>query len=358
MGTNWRAVAASAGATLAIVGIAIAYGLGRQSAASVTPTVVQQQVAPAAIPLSSIIAPPVQCTNDGAQQATMRGRATALRYVTFVLNFLQMANGAGSIRIVGWDTRPSNNGPPCLASFTYELNGMRREMLFNYWPGAPAHIASANQQADDAADIGDGLLLGGAINTRLLTADQIQFATILRALWRANIEDVYMSPTEADTLVVERPHCVAANVDFRVGSNEMIRLARRNRIRHVRCVADSAWAFDIPPRGAVPDPYLPGAQPSAQAAAPAPPPVVPTTRANLATSEPTPSAREAPAANTAQPAQDEHEETPAAAPVDTHHTCYRADGTPQRVPIAVRCSAMNYTDDPPGHAGGAGWVAP
>lgn len=42
--------------------------------------------------------------------------------------------------------------------------------------------------------------------------------------------------------------------------------------------------------------------------------------------------------------------------VDTHHTCYRSDGTPQRVPVGMSCTALHYTDSPDGQL--ARWGRP
>lgn len=266
MAISWKPVAASAGVTLAIVGIGIAYLLGQQSAPAAPVSEAPPYAAPyPVLPSESThtiagqpqqtAAPAAQCEIEGAMHARMRDRGTALDYATVAMNTLQAANGRGSVQIVGWSAAASLDGPPCTADFVYTLNGMRRDAHFAYWPGAVARIASANDEADAMGDMGDIMMLGGRVPiVQTASTDQLAYATAMRVVGRRYNEDVFMDPQLPATITMRRPHCVPGNVDLQAANQ--ISIVRRLRIRRMRCVGDQNWTQDIPAHGPVADPYI------------------------------------------------------------------------------------------------------
>ena len=195
------------------------------------------------------------CSVQQAQQAKLHDRASGLEYVQMSMVILETLNSPGAIRILGWSAEPSDSGPPCNASFVYELNGSRRTVLFKYWPGVLPRLAPANQQAFEVAKIGD---LAGIGHTTAPTDGQVDLAEILRIAHQDRAEDIYVDPTMPLTITVRRQHCVSGNVDLSAPeSRSVIQLFRRNGIRRFRCSSDSNWTLDIPPRGAIGEPYIP-----------------------------------------------------------------------------------------------------
>lgn len=304
------AVVAATGAAVIAGGACL---VGRMSGRAAPPVAVAP-AAPRSAGAPARVAEPA-CDAREAMRARLRDRATGLEYVTVGMQVLRIANAGvgGIVEAAGWAASTSENGPPCRATFTYELNGMRRAVEFSYWPGPPARLATANQQAHDLADLADASMHMGRVATRVVPrAEQLEVATAMRIASAATAEDVYVDPDAADTLVVRRRHCVAGNVAF--NAPPVVRVLRAARVRRVRCLADANWTIDIPPRGRVGEPYLPGAEPER----PAP-----------AVAAPAPAERHAPPRRPAAPA--------AAPEVRPMRVCYGTDGRRSIVPADQPC---------------------
>lgn len=198
--------------------------------------------------------PEPACDPHVALQATLRERAQGAAYVGRAIRILEVMNTPGAIHIVGWAAESSEEGPPCFATFTYELHGVRRTARFKFWPRAPARLATTSGEAEDMADLVD---LSGASGPAP-TQEQLRAATMLRLANGNYAEDAYVDPADPEVLVVRRQHCVAGNVDYSPRAVQpLLRMLRQAHIRRIRCNADAPWTFDIPRRGRAAPPYLP-----------------------------------------------------------------------------------------------------
>lgn len=187
-------------------------------------------------------------------RARLRERSEGIEYVTRTIRFLEIMNGGTRARVLGWSAESADEGPPCLASFAYEFQGVRHTLRFKFWPEGEARLATANADATDAADVleSQGLLGPGFVQP---TQPQLTLATMTRLAHGVNSEDVYMHPHEPGVLVVRRAHCVAGNVDMRTPL--FVRTFRTAHVTRLECHADENWTLDIPPRGPVAEPHLP-----------------------------------------------------------------------------------------------------
>lgn len=206
---------------------------------------------PGALPDVAII-PATTCDARIAMHARLRERSDGIDYATRALRLLEIMGGV-RVNFLGWAAESADEGPPCLASFAYEAQGVRHTVRFRFWPDDPPRLATANS---DATEIADSLEAEGLLGPSFVrpTQEQLGIATLNRIASGINAEDVYMHPTERGVLVIRREHCVAGNVDMRGGT--LPRTYRAARITRVECHADENWAIDIPPRGPIPDPHL------------------------------------------------------------------------------------------------------
>jgi hypothetical protein len=244
-------IAVSVGIATATIVACVAFlswgGRNVQRNAAATP------IAAVAIPAA---APPVSaraCDPRVAVDGRIRDRWRAAEYVGRAIGLLRIVNAGGRVDVLGWDATDSELGPPCYATFAYDLNGSRRTARFKFWPQPTPRLAPFNSEAADMVDLVDTTVpfAGGGPPTR----DQLGAAMMLRVTSGMNAEDAYLSPSDNGVIVIRRQHCVVENVDFRVAP-DIVRLFRHAHITRVQCEADAAWAFDVPPRGTPPPPYL------------------------------------------------------------------------------------------------------
>lgn len=256
-GIQWGKVTFGAGVAMMAVAGLLAAVRNTQRAPSVAPPVAQ--VIPAAL-TPSPARPPIEdavCDAHGAPGAMLRERGTGAQIAGRAIRLLEILNGLpqDSIHVLGWSAEDSAEGPPCYATFAYEMRGVRHTARFKFWPRAPSRLATANGDAEGMADAVELLAVNGVAHSQV----QLTLASAMRVTSGFLAEDVYMSPRSEGEMIIRRPHCVDGNVDFSGtdrGARVMVRALRRAHITRVRCVADNPWVADIPPRGALPPPYL------------------------------------------------------------------------------------------------------
>lgn len=246
-------------ALLFIVGALIVPGRSTATApppvaASPRPAAPSMQTIPAP-EAHRLIAEPV-CDAQVATRAMLRNRATGAQYAGRAIRILEAVNSPGAIEILGWAAMPSDEGPPCFATFAYDLHGNRHTARFKFWPDDPPRLATKGQEADSFADLVDMTALNGTWSPTQL---QMELATMWRLGGGNQAEDTFVNPVVEGEILTRRRHCVEENVDFSVnttGVRNWVRLLRRGRITRFRCLADRPWAIDIPRRGRVRPPYL------------------------------------------------------------------------------------------------------
>lgn len=204
--------------------------------------------------ISPVVAPPAaRCDARQVPAARLRQRGTAAECMGRAIAVLRASVGEGNYRILGWSVEESNDGPPCWATFAYDERNMRRSMRFAFFPGPPALIATANTDTDAAGDLCDMLMHGGA--TTSPTEAQLATASLIRlAGQRFNI-DAFIDPIEPNTLTIMRASCQPSVIDIAANEN-LVRMMRRTNIRRYKCVGDTTWVVDVPPRGRVGEPQL------------------------------------------------------------------------------------------------------
>jgi hypothetical protein len=247
-------------ALMAVAWMVAAINKGRPAVISGPPPSVRV-VSAASMTPQSAPAPAVEaasCDAHLAPDAILRDRGTGAQIVGRAIRLLEIFNNLpeNSIHVLGWATEESDEGPPCYATFAWEMRGARHTARFKFWPRQPARLATFNAEAGDMADSVDMLGVGGVAHTQA----QIAIAGLMRLGSGFLAEDVYMNPQSETELLVRRPHCVPGNVDFsgsERGVRTMARAMRRAGITRVRCIADNPWVSDIPPRGRIQPPYLP-----------------------------------------------------------------------------------------------------
>lgn len=266
--------ASNPGAGLALVGLAVGlvglmgviamFASNRDPVASTPPLTSRPSASPSepsmrAVPppagTTGVAAPPA-CDPQVAMRATLRGRATGLEYARRTLRLLEAFNTPGAIEALGWAAEPSDQGPPCFATFAYNLNGNRHTVRFKFWPDDPPRLATTGADADSFADAAD---LTGLNGTWMPTRQQLELATMWRLAGGNVAEDTYLNPNVQGEILTRRRHCVQENVDLTVDSpaaRQFVRLFRESRITRFRCVADHPWTLDVPRRGHLQPPYL------------------------------------------------------------------------------------------------------
>lgn len=216
--------------------------------------IVAQQRAPEAP--QTVSPPPPSAPRCDARQvpaARLRQRGTAAECMGRAIAVLRASVGEGNYRILGWSAEESNDGPPCWATFAYDERNMRRSMRFAFFPGPPAYVATADEDTDAVGDLCDTLMHGGA--TVSPTPAQLETASLVRLGGRRFNIDAFVDPREANTITVLRAHCEARMIA--IGDNPtLLRTMRNSGIRRYKCIGDTTWVLDIPPRGRVGDPQL------------------------------------------------------------------------------------------------------
>lgn len=197
------------------------------------------------------------CDPHLAPAAMLRERGTGAGVAGRAIRMLEIFNGLpqDSIHVLGWHAEDSDEGPPCYATFAYEMRGVRHTARFKFWPRAPARLATANAEAGNMADMIELLGVNGVSHSQ----EQLDVASLIRVGSGMIAEDAYMSPRDAGELLIRRQHCVAGNVDYsgrESGARAIVRAMRRARITRVRCVADNPWTADISPHGTLAPPYI------------------------------------------------------------------------------------------------------